>query len=255
VSATSRPAPARGHYRTVAPGPALRPFVECFWVHAIRRAEADGDRRILPDGRMDLVWISGLGVVVAGPQSRFTTRPVEAPMVAIGARFHPGVAPVLLRLPAVEFIDDHVPLGAVDARLAARHGQALAQAPDHRAAFAVLERELMRLVEGLRPDPVLHEAVALLQKHSITVAELAVRVFVSERQLERRFVEYVGYGPKTLQRVLRLQHVVGQLRMEREAGELARAAASAGYADQSHLSRESRRLTGLTPRQLSRWAA
>jgi AraC-like DNA-binding protein len=254
VSVTSRAAPARSYYRTLPPRPALRPFVECLWVRAIPGAEIDEDRRILPDGRMDLVWIRRLGVVVAGPQSRFTTRPVVAPMLAFGARFHPGVAPLLLRLPAVEFINDHVPLEAVDARLAMRLGHELAQAPDQWTAFAALERELMRLVEGLKPDPVVREAVALLEQRSITVAETAARVFVSERQLERRFVEYVGYGPKMLQRILRLQYVVEQLRLEREAGELARAAASAGYADQPHLSRESRRLTGLTPRQLARWA-
>jgi AraC-like DNA-binding protein len=35
--------------------------------------------------------------------------------------------------------------------------------------------------------------------------------------------------------------------------ELARAALLAGYADQAHLSRETRRLAGLSPRQLLDW--
>jgi AraC-like DNA-binding protein len=87
--------------------------------------------------------------------------------------------------------------------------------------------------------------VALLARRAATVAEVAQRVFLSERQLERRFADHVGYGPKTLQRILRLQHVVRQLESH-AAGRLAEVAASAGYADQSHLSRETRRLTGLT---------
>jgi AraC-like DNA-binding protein len=95
--------------------------------------------------------------------------------------------------------------------------------------------------------------VALLARRAATVAEVAQRVFLSERQLERRFADHVGYGPKTLQRILRLQHVVRQLESHGTAGRLAEVAASAGYADQSHLSRETRRLTGLTPRQLVRW--
>jgi methylphosphotriester-DNA--protein-cysteine methyltransferase len=66
-------------------------------------------------------------------------------------------------------------------------------------------------------------------------------------------VEHVGYGPKTLQRILRLQSVVAQLQSRHQRVGLAAAAARAGYADQSHLTRESRQLTGLSPRQLARW--
>lgn len=244
---------ARSYYRTVAPAPALRQFVECLWVHVIPHADADAERRILPDGRMDLVWIRGLGVLVAGPQSRHTSRPVVAPMLAFGARFYPGVAPSLLGLPAVEFIDDHLPLSAVHARLAARLDHELATATDEREALGRLSRELMRLVEGRQPDPAIREAVALLEQPSRTIAETARRVFLSERQLERRFVEHVGYGPKTLQRILRLQRIVAQLALAHQPTELAATAASAGYADQSHLSRETRQLTGLTPQQLARW--
>lgn len=120
---------------------------------------------------MDLVWFRGLGVVVAGPQARYTARPVVAPMLAFGVRFHPGAAPALLRLAAVEFIDDRAPLSAVDARLAARIGHELARASDERQAFAALNRELMRLVERLQPDPVVREAVALLESRPSTVAE------------------------------------------------------------------------------------
>lgn len=116
-----------------------------------------------------------------------------------------------------------------------------------------LNRELMRVVDGLQPDPAVREAVALLQQPSRTIAETAARVFLSERQLERRFVEHIGYGPKTLQRILRLQRLVAQLAAHHQPIELAGTAASAGCADQSHLSRETRQLTGLTPRQLSRW--
>ena len=243
----------RSYYRMVPPAPPLRRFVECLWVHLVPDAKADGDRRILPDGRMDLVWIRGLGTAVAGPQSRFTTRPVAAPMLAFGARFRPGAAPTLLRVPAVELLDDTVPLAALDLRWAQRLDEAFRRASDEQAAFDALNRELVGLLERLQPDPVVSEAAALLAERSATVAEAARGVYVSERELERRFVEHVGYAPKTLQRILRLQHVVGQIESLGTQAELAQVAVSAGYSDQSHLSRESRRLTGLTPRQLVRW--
>jgi AraC-like DNA-binding protein len=173
-------------------------------------------------------------------------------MLAVGARFRPGAAPTLLRVPAVELLDDTMPLTAIDVRLARRLDEALLRASDEQGAFDALNRELIGWLERRQPDPLVGEAVALLARRAATVAEVAQRVFLSERQLERRFADHVGYGPKTLQRILRLQHVVRQLESH-AAGQLAEVAASAGYADQSHLSRETRRLTGLTPRQLVRW--
>ena len=239
----------RRRYLAVPPAPPLRPFVECLWAHAVPGPAPGDDRRILPDGRIDLVWIRELGLVVAGPQSRHTRRPVAAPMVAIGARFHPGVAPALLRLPASELVDEHVPLAAIDSALAARLETRLGFAGD---PLAALEVELLRALGGLpEPDPVTSAAVRLLGTGSAAVADVAAQVYVSERQLQRRFAERIGYGPKTFQRIMRFQRVAGELR--RGGVELARAAAAAGYADQAHLTRESRRLAGLSPRQLVSW--
>jgi AraC-like DNA-binding protein len=239
----------RKRYITVPPAAPLRRFVECLWVHSIEGADPAEDLRILPDGRIDLVWIRELGVLVAGPQSRHTSRPRAAPLLAVGARFHPGVAPALLRVPARELLDQHVPLDAVRPALAAPLDARLGAARD---PLAVLERELLRSLDGLgEPDPVVSAATALLAAGPAGVADVADRLYVSERQLERRFAERVGYGPKTFQRIARFQRAVGELR--REGAALARAAASAGYADQAHLTRESRRLAGLSPRELVSW--
>jgi AraC-like DNA-binding protein len=68
---------------------------------------------------------------------------------------------------------------------------------------------------------------------------------VSERRLRRRFVQAVGYGPATYLRVSRFQRAVA---LAPHVPGLAALAAAAGYADQAHLSRDCRALTGLTPR-------
>jgi len=241
-------------YRVVPPAAPLRPFVESLWVHLMTGADPAEDRRILPDGRIDLVWIRGSGVLVAGPQTRYTSRPVRAPFLAFGARFHPGAAASVLRLPASELLDDYVALDAVAPRLATRLDHRLQSVRDRRQAFGALNEELARHIDRLGPpDPVVRAVVDLLGDRSTTVADAAARTYVSERQLQRRFAEHVGYGPKTLQRILRLQRAVAQLGSRDGAPELAATAALAGYADQSHLTRESRRLTGLTPAELARW--
>ena len=77
------------------------------------------------------------------------------------------------------------------------------------------------------------------------VESLAGDLGLSERQLRRRVRAGVGYGPKTLQRVLRLRRF-----LRGGDGDLGRAALDAGYSNQAHLTRECTRLTGLSPAQL-----
>ena len=73
---------------------------------------------------------------------------------------------------------------------------------------------------------------------------------LSERQARRRFQEHVGYGPKTLQRILRMQRVLWLLSRPSPPRSLASLAQAAGYADQAHLTREMRELTGKLPTAL-----
>jgi methylphosphotriester-DNA--protein-cysteine methyltransferase len=77
------------------------------------------------------------------------------------------------------------------------------------------------------------------------VGALAREIYVSERQLRRRFHAAVGYGPKTLARVLRFRRFVEAI--DRGHTDLAALAWEAGYADQAHLTREATRLAGLPP--------
>jgi AraC-like DNA-binding protein len=97
------------------------------------------------------------------------------------------------------------------------------------------------------PDATVAEAVRRLADPRTRVEALAGDLGLSERQLRRRCQAGAGYGPKTLQRVLRFRAF-----MAAGNDDLARAALDAGYADQSHLTRECARLAGRTPAALLR---
>ncbi|MFC7566230.1 helix-turn-helix domain-containing protein [Actinomadura namibiensis] len=65
--------------------------------------------------------------------------------------------------------------------------------------------------------------------------------------MRRRAVAAFGYGPKTVQRVLRFQRA---LRLARAGRPLAEVAQVAGYADQAHMANEVRGLGGVPMRGL-----
>ncbi|MGH2945694.1 MAG: helix-turn-helix domain-containing protein, partial [Solirubrobacteraceae bacterium] len=91
-------------------------------------------------------------------------------------------------------------------------------------------------------DPLARAAARGLAVHTARVANVAAELGVSERQLHRRMLTAVGYGPKVLARVARLRRLVA---LTDES--LASRAFEAGYASQAHMSDEVRRLTGTTP--------
>jgi transcriptional regulator GlxA family with amidase domain len=165
-------------------------------------------------------------------------------------RFWPGSGPRLLDVAANEVRDQRVALDCLwnDAAVVAER---LAACVTLRQAALVLEDcilERLRSVE--EPDPVVEAAVGLWRLGSARagVAGLAEDAAMTERQLHRRFVHAVGYGPRLLQRVLRLQAFLALCGSPRLG--LAELAVRAGYADQAHLSRETRELAGRTPAEL-----
>ncbi|ARX83609.1 MULTISPECIES: helix-turn-helix domain-containing protein [Streptomyces] len=81
-----------------------------------------------------------------------------------------------------------------------------------------------------------------------SVARIAEEVGWSVRQLENRFREQIGVGPKAAGRILRLQHARRLLAAGRGQAETA---ALCGFYDQAHLSGEFKAMTGCTPRRFA----
>ncbi|MFI6944077.1 helix-turn-helix domain-containing protein [Streptomyces sp. NPDC050418] len=191
---------------------------------------------VLPDGCMDLLWSEGR-LIVAGPDRRAYLP--ESGADVSGIRFAPGTAPALLGVPAHELLDQRVelselwPAGRVR-RLAGRIGAA----GDARTGL----EELALTLDTAPPDPALRHTAKLLAEGA-TVAEAAAVTGLGARTLHRRSLVAFGYGPKTLARILRLQRALG---LARAGVPVAAAAAATGYADQAHLSRDVRDLTGMT---------
>jgi AraC-like DNA-binding protein len=240
-------------YREFRAPAALADIAECFWRRE-RWRPRDRDLGVLPDGRVDLIWAADGQIVVAGPQTRPLGRPLPPHLVVVGVRFPPGVGPPLLGVAAHELADMHVSLEAIDSRPAAALRRTLMTIENPAEAPAGIGRAVARRVDARWwPDPVVPQAAELLKRPQARVGRIAIELAISERQLERRFREAVGYGPKTLQRVLRFQRLVAALELGRaRTGGLAWIAAAIGYSDQAHLTRETRELSGLSPVHLKR---
>jgi len=204
------------------------------------------ERRVLPDGCMDVIWADG-ALLVAGPDTAahvVTDRPGAR---YVGLRFGPGTGPVVFGVPAHELRDQRVPLtelwpGAEARRLTERAGET---ADVVAGLGAVLEEAAARRLGAAsrRVDAALVGAVVEGVRAGLPVARIAADAGVGERRLHRRCLDAFGYGPRTLGRILRMNRA---LDLARGGTPPATVAAVTGYADQAHLSREVRSLTGVT---------
>ncbi|MEN3536789.1 helix-turn-helix transcriptional regulator [Microbispora sp. ZYX-F-249] len=217
---------------------------------------ATGERRVLPDGCMDVIWADG-ALLVAGPDTGAHVVRDRPGVRYVGLRFGPGTGPVVLGVPAHELRDRRVPLadlwpGAEVRRLTERAGEAAGRhpSPDMFLGAVLEEAAARRLHAAPRPaDAGLVGAVVDGVRAGLPVARIAADAGVGERRLHRRCLDAFGYGPRTLGRILRMNRAVD---LARQGAPFATVAAVAGYADQAHLSREVKSLTGVTLGALAR---
>jgi AraC-like DNA-binding protein len=234
-------------YSEHPPAPDLAELVACTWERA-ETSDPSAGVRVLPDGSVDLVWSTRGGLVLAGPDTGPVVYPIENGYAAAGLRLRPGVAGSLLGLPASELRDERPELSALWGRDAARLEERIALADPARRR-ELLEEAVRPLAGEARPDELVLAGLPLLGRRGSSVAELARTLAISERALRRRFNDAIGYGPKRLDRILRFRRLLRLAALRRDGG-LAAVAAELGYADQAHLTREVRELSGLTPVEL-----
>jgi AraC-like DNA-binding protein len=257
-------------YRELPPPPALRPFVDRFWVRMPDAADGEpetlaapvaqaGPSLILPDGCIDVLIDVRTGAArVVGTMTRAVVDPIAASGVLASVRFKPGAAPAFLRVPAAGLTDRVV--GADELGCSwlcappAPEGSALAV----KAVLGALQRSLLERSPAASLQREVREATRrLFGARAPTVDALARELGRSRQHLARQFREHVGVGPKEFARVARLQRAIAAVQRGVVPGSgatgsaapgLAGLALELGYFDQAHMSRDFNDLAGLTPR-------
>ncbi len=235
--------------RAVA-GP-LAGYFSTIWVHRLANREPV-PVVIVPDATVDLQWIGGR-LRLAGPDREPMTEILAPETTVVGFRFRPGMAAPWLGVPLNEVVSKRIALDDLWGSSAGLVERPVQDARGIEQALSILERRLATVVPtpSLRADGMgsAYDLVAAGPPEGRELIDwLTETLGMSERTLRRRFLETYGYGPKTLHRIQRFNKYLKLA--QTSPGAAAALAADAGYADQAHLIRETRRLTGATPRQL-----
>ena len=232
------------------PPPAvLTGLVTCAWIQHIPRESGPYLHTSTPDGSVEIAYRLGHGqrATIIGPRTRPTQEVLAPGTTTVGIRFRPGASAAAIGIPASELVDRTVHLRDVWGNPADRLTDELGKADSSNVLLSSLMAAIHRASLGASsPDPVVQLIVQSLRQDARRPADIEQLIGLSERQVRRRCVAALGYGPKTLQRIARFQQLLAVAHTEVDE-RLADLAVEHGYADQAHLTSESRRLTGMPP--------
>ena len=183
---------------------------------------------------------------LSGPHTRPFVLDTSRPLLALGVHLKPIALASLFRLNAAELRDRHVPFeqlpGVDHLNMWCRLREATTAA---RRIQIVADWLLARQRNSREPHRAVQPALQLLCRGTGSVRRIADAAGLSERRLNTVVSEQTGLGPKTYMRLCRFQKALNGI--GGAAADWSRLAVDAGYCDQSHLIREFRDFSGLTP--------
>lgn len=243
---------------------ALQNAIKCFWYNKIDFGETATNFEVIPDGYAEIIFHFGNGCsilrngIVETLPSPFIMGLLNQPAIfnskknleIIGIRCFPWTVFDLLGLPSGKSgvqLFEH-PIAGLQPIL-----QECITSGKVQEAILQTQKYFMELHSGVIHSTMLSKAGKALQNTNgkITVNQLAEQAHTSVRTLERNFKQSAGHTVKDVTGLMRFEQVRNQLWLNPDTS-LAGLAHELGYTDQSHLSREFKRYSGITPAAFAR---
>jgi AraC-like DNA-binding protein len=254
------------------PGPVVAPLVERYVGYRLAGFPA-GVHRGLPSRHLTFIVSIGPAIdVVAqcdGSQSPQQYRCVVGGLQAspaliahdgnqegIALELTPLGCRALLGLPAGALWSTSAELDEVVRSVGTELWERLQGTTTWRQRFAICDQVLSRLVrdDADGPPPELRQAWRMLvaSEGLVPIADIAGEVGWSRQHLGRRFRDELGLSPKLAGRVVRFERARQMLQTTPPFVSIAQVAATCGYYDQAHLTRDFVEMAGCPP---GRWLA
>ncbi|VFQ46816.1 helix-turn-helix domain-containing protein [Desulfoluna butyratoxydans] len=238
-------------YAEYRPHPLLASLIDCYWsCRVLCRERLSARKPVIPDGCVDIIFdlepAAPLRCFVVGAM----TKPVQSRKTNLfGVRFHTAMATSLFKTPMHHFTD--LMVDACDALGDPTHALSdqLAEKALPQDRVALLNEEfLRRLADCSPPERPLAEALRLIHNAGgqCSVQQVSTAVGWSRQHFTRRCLHDTGLSPKFLMQVVRLHQTIA---LHKKGGlhGWCHLSQEGGYFDQSHMIREFKGITGLTP--------
>ena len=248
------------------PSVELSPYVELFWSGDFNvNSTSFLSQRVVPNGYVELIihltdfhceLLQGSDY---SPSPDYTliglfTKPYDVHFKKLvkvfGIRFKPEGIYYAFGLPASELHHNFADLEDIASKSIKELCSRLIEANSIDQMIMLSERYLLDNIKSSKLNLYyLNKAAEIIRKTNgnISIDELAGKVYISSRQLEREFLQKIGISPKRYMRIARLNEVNRKI-INGERVDFTSLSHSSGYSDQAHFIREFKGFTGETPK-------
>lgn len=262
---TAAPFRQNEEYQEVVPrNPELAKYIRCFWGSGRPYLKRGGAGLVTPDTCVDIIYnIDHTANIIRGGfcgindvSFQSTDKSMEGHLVSTFAiRFYAwgayGFSEDSMKGTKNQYLDVQSRFCWLDRLLRPQ----LFEKNTLEERVEIAQALFFRQLSGMRHSSMVYDAVAqmLLHKGALPAEELAKACFISSRQLERLFHEYIGMTPKKLCNLVRYQFVWNDV-LRNPAFRVMDAVWQYGYTDQSHLMREFKRYHTMDMRTARKYA-
>jgi len=255
-----------GHF-IAKPSTQLAGYVKQYWaVEDIVPSGLQHLQRIVPNGLPELTFYLGNtpesldsrqryrgNLVLCGQHNAFHDIVITGEISLFSISFRPYALKILFGIPANELNNINVSLFDICGNEAYILEFKLAESRSFFEKIKVTEQFLLkRLNLNFSKNNIqrIADSLTIIDKSygSADIGLLASKAFLSRKQYERMFAEYVGASPGQFLRTVRFQHSL-HIKHCKKNIPLTELAYLCGYYDQSHMIHEYKLLSGLTPSQ------
>ncbi len=252
-------------FETIQPSAHLAAIVKHYWVIEKSTLEPDVCERVIPTGTIQFMFHYKTPFVVFKADNSITNQPRSlvsglaqtfADIVAvecsgvIAVSFHPWGGCKVLPFGLSEIEDSTIGLTEVYGKEINKLENQLNKAVDTMQRVSLIEEFLIDHLINLKHHDYFFVNQALNhiyhENGMLSTQELERRLGMCGRNMERKFATLIGKTPKQYSKLVRFQAVIREL-SKNQVIDWAQLAYAYGYADQSHLIKDFKSISGLTP--------
>lgn len=264
---TAAPFRNNSTYTEIMPCQSLAPYIKCFWgtkkpVVTIEK-DIKAEELIIPDTCMDIIFdvsysentINSSFIGINSEAFLAASKEEDKTTSIFAIRFYAWTAILFSDEPMTDVRNNFFDAQQHYSKIKAAMEPFLFDKATLNERVQVAEKILLANINLKRVNHNLESALfhILCKKGNIKTSVLADEVFISSRQLERIFKEYIGLSPKQLSSLVRYQYLWKDVLFSKNFN-VVDAIHRYGYTDQSHLLHDFRKYHTVLPSEARHYA-
>lgn len=253
-------------YSISKPSGYLSQYIKQYWsLESCMPIEKEHIQRIVPNGLVEMIFYFGNkpettdpnkpindNIILTGQLKNYHDLKVTGNLSLFAIYFLPHGLSMFIDLPIKEIFNYSIPLRLIIKDKVNQLEDELSLAETFEQKIVIAENFLITQIrkneKKYKYDRIRNVINHINQaKGIIEIKELASSTFLSRKQFERTFSDFIGTSPKQFLKIVRFQNAIYEKSKNTELS-LTEIAHKCGYFDQSHMISDFKALSGITPK-------